>query len=332
MAIEEVDEEKQERVSRLLKKAGFQAVSIRGKEVQCGCPFAPFTSIHKSDVDKHPSMGLAVRFDGPTKINCFTCGWKSGDKQQGISTLFTALAAEDSFFAQFVEEAVSIETPDVDEIAYLVNQLEFGVKKTRRVQAFDEADYIVYSGAYPDYLADRGIGPKTAKKWEAGWDEYRKRVTFPVRNLEGTLVGCVGRTVEKIKRVKYLNYWGFDKAYCLFGLQFCLPNRATVVVEGPFDAIGASRYLKDYNIVSPMGSSLSKWQIDTLVEISSSVILLSDNDDAGMKLRYQAVPELCRRVPTFNAFYSSAEDPFELGRDVVDIVLSASEAYWHRRK
>jgi 5S rRNA maturation endonuclease (ribonuclease M5) len=81
-----------------------------------------------------------------------------------------------------------------------------------------------------------------------------------------------------------------------------------------------------------MGSSLSKWQIDTLVEISSSVILLSDNDDAGMKLRYQAVPELCRRVPTFNAFYSSAEDPFELGRDVVDIVLSASEAYWHRRK
>lgn len=60
----------------------------------------------------------------------------------------------------------------------------------------------------PTDLIDEGFTPEVLQEHDVGYDRDRDRITFPIRDLEGNLIGISGRTVMHGVQPKYLVYSG----------------------------------------------------------------------------------------------------------------------------
>jgi DNA primase len=100
------------------------------------------------------------------------------------------------------------------------------------------------------YLLDRGFSPATLDEWSIGYDDYSERLTIPVCNEDGDLVGIKARTWKEKKKPKYLilgdkpgkrKLYGFEpyeKSLVVFGLdRIPGPDSTAVMCEGELDVI-----------------------------------------------------------------------------------------------
>ena len=106
---------------------------------------------------------------------------------------------------------------------------------------------------------------------------------FPYKDAYGKIVALVGRSPTETK-MKYKNT-SFRKRNHLFGLfkakKAILENNCAYVVEGQFDCIQAQINGLE-NCVCLGGSSLTFDQLALLKRYTNKVILLLDNDPAGL--------------------------------------------------
>ena len=142
--------------------------------------------------------------------------------------------------------------------------------------------------------------PETLKHFDVGWDGWHHRITYPIHNLAGQLVGISGRAVHSDMRPRYKVYtreyelWGlpkrenWDKRSVLWNACNLLPqmmlNRPgtdyVVVVEGFKAAMWVWQSgLK--NVVALLGSYLSWEQQWMLERMGATVYLFLDNNKAG---------------------------------------------------
>jgi len=129
------------------------------------------------------------------------------------------------------------------------------------------------------YWRTRGIGPKIRKKFELGYDSSSARVTIPIRDHTGKLVGVQGRTILKsVDEDKYKFIQPFSKKQHIFGLHLMDTTDEVVVVEGLIAAIRL--YSLGIPCVSTMGSVVSIKQAQFLSSFKK-VFMLFDDDDAG---------------------------------------------------
>lgn len=172
------------------------------------------------------------------------------------------------------------------------------------------------SYALPKLLAQKGfteddcIAAWLAKKSQTSGDMYgfyRNRITFPIHDHMGNLVGFGARAINPEDQPKYLNSSDsvlYDKSKILYGLDKAKSHLAThdkiVVVEGYMDVIAWSR-LGMPIAVGTCGTSLTPQHLKLLKRYTSNVFFLFDNDPAGqqatvraLKLAYQtdAYPKL----------------------------------------
>jgi len=118
-------------------------------------------------------------------------------------------------------------------------------------------------------------------------DLFRRRLMFPIWDLQGRLVGFGGRALDD-SNPKYLNSRQgpvFDKGRILFGFhlaQKAIKERGVVVVEGYMDAIVAHQGGFS-NVVASMGTSLTRHQAALLQDITKEVVLALDPDAAGQE-------------------------------------------------
>ncbi|MCF6783700.1 DNA primase [Stutzerimonas stutzeri] len=120
-------------------------------------------------------------------------------------------------------------------------------------------------------------------------DFFRDRLTFPIRNTTGELVGYGGRLVgEKPDSPKYLNTPEtplFQKSKLLYGMHEHLASieqrREAILVEGYMDVVRLSTAGFDY-AVAPMGTALTNEQTLMLLEHGVTRLWLClDGDKAG---------------------------------------------------
>jgi DNA primase catalytic core len=121
-------------------------------------------------------------------------------------------------------------------------------------------------------------------------DRFRDRITFPIANTHGEVIGFVGRlhpdlTDQDGQGPKYLNT--AETALFRKGDQLFIPSTihndtAPVLVEGPFDAI-AIDIATDGALtgVAALGTSLTVRQAAHLRQFRSQPILATDPDAAG---------------------------------------------------
>jgi DNA primase len=121
------------------------------------------------------------------------------------------------------------------------------------------------------------------------YDRFRGRLMFPIRDLDGRVVGFGARTLDPDGIPKYLNSPQtelFDKSHLIYGLDMAKRHireaREVVIVEGYMDAIQAWQ-AGFRNVVAQMGTALTEPQLRALQRYSKRFILALDADAAGAK-------------------------------------------------
>ncbi len=120
-------------------------------------------------------------------------------------------------------------------------------------------------------------------------DLYNSRIMFPLQDLSGRIVGFSGRRYDGIKENKYVNTKGtpiFQKGntlYHYFDARDEVRKKKCVIVMEGFMAAIRSISIGIGNVVSLMGTAMTKEQAELIKRLSEHVILCFDGDEAGRK-------------------------------------------------
>lgn len=148
---------------------------------------------------------------------------------------------------------------------------------------------------------------------EGLFDRFRNRVLFPIRNLQGRVVGFGGRVLDDTQP-KYLNTPEtpvFTKGKHLFALDRAKGAgiNALIIVEGYFDVIAAHQ-AGIPNAVGTMGTALTQDHLRLIRRISEKVLLIFDPDEAGARAALRTAPLLIEEGISAKVIsLPSGEDP-----------------------
>jgi DNA primase len=179
-------------------------------------------------------------------------------------------------------------------------QRKIGTDPFRAEVALPETHLGCYEtvGTALDSLIRYGFDSALLEEYEVGYDRVNERITFPIRDLYGTLAGISGRAIEAGQYPKYKVYkqeldefypgYRIEKARHLWNMDRVYPrlyrsnenSEKIVVVEG-FKACLWMVQLGLENTVALMGSSISEAQVAQVHRLGVPVVIFLDNDDTG---------------------------------------------------
>jgi DNA primase len=136
------------------------------------------------------------------------------------------------------------------------------------------------------------------------YDRFRGRLMFPIIQPGGRVIGFSGRVlpafaeVDGEKAPKYVNSSEsllYKKSKTLFGLHAAgtrmRERERGILVEGQIDVV--SMHQRGFGeTVAPLGTALTKPQVELLARFTDTIVLCFDGDKAGTKAAYAALPVL----------------------------------------
>lgn len=179
------------------------------------------------------------------------------------------------------------------------------------------------------YLKNRGLDGNIAKKFGLGWssadwqglkkafenyddsnlvdaglviqnedlrkyDRFRERITFPIYNSRGKIIGFGGRVIGN-GQPKYLNspetpiFHKGSELYGLFENRLGIHKEGFVlVVEGYMDVVGLAQ-LGLENAVATLGTATTEEHIKKLIRVSTTIVFSFDGDQAGYRAAWKAL-------------------------------------------
>lgn len=154
--------------------------------------------------------------------------------------------------------------------------------------------YLLYKRYDEEFIAKSGlvIPRKTGKGYI---DRFRNRVMFPIFDVHNNIIGFGGRVLDD-SLPKYMNSPEtqlFDKSRNLYGLNYARTARENniLIVEGYMDVI--SLYQAGFkNVVASLGTAFTYQHAALLKRYTNEVVLVYDNDAAGIKAALRAIPIL----------------------------------------
>lgn len=137
-------------------------------------------------------------------------------------------------------------------------------------------------------------GLLVSKEGGGGYDRFRGRVMFPIRDKRGRVVGFGARVLDD-SLPKYLNSPEtpiFSKGNEVYGLYELLQNHSRperiLVVEGYMDVVALAQFGIGY-AVATLGTSTSKAHMELLFRFSSELVFCFDGDKAGKEAAWRAM-------------------------------------------
>jgi DNA primase len=313
-----------------LKKAGRNFVGL--------CPF------HQ---EKTPSFHVNVE---KQIFHCFGCG-------EGGNAISFLMKHENLTFpeaARAIARQLGIEVPErespgeagLSERLRAANQVAQDLYREclGEPQGEGARDYLARRGLGPEEIARFGIGfaPPSGRalvarlerekipasvgesagllgKRERHFDMLRGRVTFPIQDARGQVLGFGGRALGPDQTPKYLNTPEspvYRKREALYGLHLAIAamRRAerAVVVEGYFDRIAMHRAGIE-EAVATCGTALTAEHARALRRRTRHVVLVFDGDEAGQRAVESSLPWLLPEGLRVEAvLLPSGQDPDEL--------------------
>ena len=141
-------------------------------------------------------------------------------------------------------------------------------------------------------LIDVGSNGKT-------YDSFAQRLTFPLINTYGEVIGFSARIIEDKPFAKYKNSAQtivFDKSRVIFGINLIKKMRnelhgnlpRIILVEGQLDVV--SMHQSGFtNTVACLGTALTPLHAKELKKMTDNIILLLDGDSAGQKATMRSI-------------------------------------------
>ncbi len=181
--------------------------------------------------------------------------------------------------------------------------------------------YAQTKGIEKDTLNQAGLAvPRTESS--GYYDRFRNRITFPVFNLSGKVVGFSSRVLEDEDQPKYLNSPEtpiYQKGKILYGLNLskdAIRQESTaILVEGNVDLI--SLYQAGIkNVVACSGTAFTPDQARLLSRYAEGVFLFFDADSAGQSATFRSVDLLFSEgVEVFVVALKQGQDPDSFVRE-----------------
>ena len=202
------------------------------------------------------------------------------------------------------------------------------------------------------YLNSKGYSNEILKK--AGllsetsgriFDSFGKRLTFPIINKEGEVIGFSARLLEDKDLAKYKNTSAspvFNKSEVVFAINLLKKERDIarkenrdfngfeniIIVEGQIDVITMHRF-SFTNTVACLGTAITPMHTRKLKQFTENIILLLDGDGAGRKATLRSIDVL--RAGALNVKVASlpnGQDPDEFlkanGSDAMREILNSA--------
>ncbi len=270
--------------------------------------------------EKSPSFNVARK----QFYHCFGCG-ASGNAisfmmnhlNLGFPEAIDALAARAGLTVP--REKNQEKTPINTDLYKLLNQINLYYQKNLK-----------YEGQIAvDYLKNRGLSGVIAKRYELGfapdgwhrleqtfprnitdlittgmlvkteegkiYDRYRDRITFPIHDRQGRIIGFGGRVLSKEQKPKYLNSPEtilFQKSRELYGLHQLLTQQKKIdfiiIVEGYMDVIALAQH-NIPNAVATLGTATSTYHIQLLAKHTQRIVFCFDGDPAGKQAAWRGL-------------------------------------------
>lgn len=243
--------------------------------------------------------GIAPSTDGSVSYHCFNCGFKA-HYQPGrhlsykFRKLLSWLGASDNDIKRLVIEAIRIkdlvdptqleEKPE-EKIEFAVRSLPEHALSFRELSTFhvlDDFNHVpTLLNSAVDYVVSRGID---TNKYDFYWTDetdhsLHQRVLVPCI-WEGKIIGYTGRTFVDGVKPKYYSH--YEPNFVFNINQQHTSSKVVVVCEGPFDAMSIDG-------VAILGNECSTIQADIIDRLGKEVIVVPDNDRAGIKLIDSAI-------------------------------------------
>ena len=155
---------------------------------------------------------------------------------------------------------------------------------------------------------------------------FSKRITFPIYDMKGLLVGFGGRIIDDSNRAKYLNSSQnslFDKARIFYALNLAkdeiIKKKEMIICEGYIDVIALHK-AGFKNAVAILGTALTTEHIKLIKKLEAKVILCLDRDEAGVAADAKAIEGL--KEIGFRGAYRVEKAPVEKYNDWNDYIRS----------
>lgn len=265
------------------------------------CPLAPWR--HAGGRDSSPSSGISVKDDGTSIFHCWSCGAKG--------TVPWLLKELEKYTGESFKSIIS----SIEDGEFLGGTLpEWGSRKRDVIEAryLDESYLELYDSAVGHwYLRDRGIDRVVAEDLQLLIDpedsQGDERILFPVFDRKKRLQGFTGRAVLDTVELRVRDYHGFQKANALLGLHLVNPDdRFVIVVEGLFDM--ATVYQYGYSVVATLHAGLTDAQFALLKDLGMPLMLMFDNDKAGVEATGRTIEKVGSSLPMSMAKYVARKD------------------------
>jgi DNA primase len=309
---------------------------IKDEYISAACPF------HKGGSESHPSFWIH-RETG--RWGCFSCHVGGGS----IKYLLRELGISSRKIE--AELAVAEEEAEKTHKVYEAKRKKKAVSEFKGVYTLPDALLGVYDMCQQAML-DSGFEMSVLQEHDIGYDQDLNRVTFPIRDIYGTLIGISGRSVDH-SHPKYLVYSGrrvtdghetqgelgaWYPDYSNEGVKdhlwrgnFVYPELFKnggdlIIVEGYKAALWL--YQQGWwQVVALMGSKLSKGQERVIRRLGVPTYVLLDNNQPGLT----GAEQTCRTLavstfPVYRCYYPEECDedtqPDNLSREQLETVFS----------
>ncbi|MEC8643731.1 MAG: DNA primase [Pseudomonadota bacterium] len=156
------------------------------------------------------------------------------------------------------------------------------------------------------------------------YDRFRDRVTFPILDIRGRVIGFGGRTLDDDGKPKYLNSpesLVFQKSNEIYGL-YEVRKRShrldlIMVVDGYMDVVALSQNKIGFSVAT-LGTSINSQQIKAIFRTAPSIVFCFDGDLAGRNAASKALkaslPVMEDGLSAKFMFLPEGEDPDSLVR------------------
>ena len=212
--------------------------------------------------------------------------------EQKNENLFILLEEAKNFFkknlAKFEIPKTYLDERNVDK--EIINKFEIGYANN---QNSDLYNYLKDKGHKVDNMLTLGLIKKSKYKENEYYDFFRNRLIFPIKDYRSRVIAFGGRELDN-SEIKYINSSDssiFKKSFNLYNLSLAIEERRNLkdiyLVEGYMDVVSMYQY-GFKSVVAPLGTAVTKFQIEALWRYCKNPTIIFDGDEAGQKAALRA--------------------------------------------
>lgn len=250
--------------------------------------------------DEHPSF--AIRVSTPKKKSigkCLSCGW-GGDLTDLLYTMKGHLQHQPNELVD-LPTAFKIVNQDAEEFIDGLPIPDYEDKEAVEEHVFPETWLKTFAPIhkFPEALAycyKREVTPPMLDALDVRFDPIQRRICFPVRDVQGRLMGMQGRAIDPDNALRYFQYGynGDRNAHVWMGEHTADFDSPLILTEGPFDLASLARVYP--NVVASFTTGLSQRKLSRIGD-AAELITFYDYGKGGDAARKIIRQKYGGRIP-----------------------------------